>query len=124
MPAPGENCAGDVAVQSGQKPELAFVETQGGVAAAEGDAVVGFEAIDGGGVDAQGAQGVIEFVGIAAGDGRSGVGGLCAYAQRSRAWQKTKTQEQASPYPPHDGASVVTFGNTEQAHGRWSARAH
>lgn len=67
--ASGEDGAVDVAVEGREENELAFVEGDFGVAAAEGDVMGGLDLIDGGGVEAEIVEGVVEIVGGVSGGG-------------------------------------------------------
>lgn len=100
MAAAGENCAGDTPVQRGEKSQGAFFEGEDCIAATELDPVFGGDVVDGGGINAECANRIIQFM-------RCSIRGR----QKSRG-QKTPQPEKLHPNPHI--RSVVTFGMGEQ----------
>ncbi len=62
MAAAGEDGAGDMAIDRGEKSECTFFKGENCITTAELDAIGGSDVIDGGGIDAQSLDGIIQFV--------------------------------------------------------------
>lgn len=108
MAATGEDGAGNLSVERRKKSQSAFFQGEHGVAAAQLDAIVGNDMVEGGRVDAQCVDGIIQFV-------RGPIG-----RRENRRRQKTPQREEPHPCPHIQ--SVVTFGMGEQG-GRERAQA-
>jgi hypothetical protein len=100
MAAAGEDRAGDAALEGKEESERSFFEGKKSVAAAELDAAVQGDAIDGGRIDAQSVDGIEHFM------------GRFVRGRKNRRCQKTPQREK--PHPSPHTRSVVTFGMGEQ----------
>ena len=107
--ATGEDGAVDAAVEGRKENELAFVEGDFCVAAAEGDVMGGLDLINGSGVEAEIVEGVVEIVGWMRGgglwEGSCGCGGRL---DRRKSAAASLIEE-----------SVVIFGVAEQGGSVW-----
>ena len=107
MAAAGKDGAGDLPVERGEESERAFLERKDRVTTAELDAMGGSDVVDGGRIDAQSVDRIIQFM-------RRSLRG-----RDDRRRQKTPQREELRPCPHIQ--SVVTFGMGEQ--GRAAASA-
>jgi len=102
VPAARKNGAGDLVIERRKKNQLALIKGDFGIAATQLDAMLGFNLINGSGVEAQGIEGIVELVG----------GARC----RTRGLGCCKAaQHEEGCCEPH-GESVVILGGVEQGY--------